>query len=482
MTTPVAATSSTAAVVTRLQPFLAEWIDTQRRAAQVPGVQVAVRLGSELLWSHACGFADLSTGEPLTTRHGFRIASHSKTFTATAVVQLAERGVLRLDDRVRTWVPELEDAPVGEVTLRDLLSHQAGVMRDGEDANFWQLAHPFHDRDSLLRELHKDLVLSPQQHFHYSNLGYSLLGLVIEAATGRGWHEVMLDLVAELRPLTGGPVRLGPEWGVGAQVTMATGHSLPMPLPGRGPTVSEEPRPIAHLDTGAEGAATGFWGTAEAATAWLAAHALGTDRLLSDDSKRLMQRRESTVVEGGVTRWYGLGWLQRELGERHLVGHSGGFPGFITQTWGDPLDGLTVSVFTNRTATPASDWATALVRIIDLGLATASLNGDEVDPDQFGGRFCSSWGTKHLVPIGPRVLDLGVDVADPALIPRRLEVVDPLRLYSPAADGFADFGENTMLTRGPKGSITSVTTTGVTAWPEATYRRKRDALLSGKFL
>ncbi|WP_203569082.1 serine hydrolase domain-containing protein [Aestuariimicrobium ganziense] len=468
---------SVADAVAALRPFLDDWFETQRTKTQVPGVQVAIRDRGDLLYSKAFGLADQASGERLTTRHGFRIASHSKTFTATAVMQQVEEGLLRLDDPLRAWLPELDDTPAGSVTIRELLSHQAGIARDGEDANFWQLDHRFHDRDSLLAELRKDLVLAPQQHFHYSNLGYSALGLVLEAVTGKPWAEVMTTMLDEL-PGDGAPLRLGPEIGVGPKGPMASGHSLPMSMDDAPPT----PVVIAPVNTFAEGAATGFWGTAEGTTTWLAAHALGTDQLLSDASKRLMQRKESTVVEAGQTRWYGLGLIQRKAGDRTLVGHSGGFPGHITQTWVDPVEGLAVAVLTNRLGTMASDWATAVYTLVDKVVGASREEGEPIDPERFAGRFQALWGTTHLVPAGARVVRLGCELADPAQTAVALRVTDDLRLHSPAKDGFADYGEDTVLTRGPSGAITSVTTTGITSWPPAQFRRRLPALLSGERL
>src|SRR3954466_10296972 len=144
----------TAEVAAAIAPYLESWLDHQRRRARVPGVQAAVRVGDRLGLDAPPRVAAVSTGEPLTTGHLFRIASHSKTFTATAVLQLVEAGRMRLDDPIGAHVPELETAgsPVARVTVRELLGHQSGVLRDGEDADFWQLDQPFPDRATLLAE------------------------------------------------------------------------------------------------------------------------------------------------------------------------------------------------------------------------------------------------------------------------------------------------------------------------------------------
>src|SRR3954469_23910398 len=135
----------TAEVAAAAAPHLESWLDHQRRRLRVPGVQAAVRVGDQLVLDTALGVADLTTGQELTPGHLFRIASHSKTFAATAVLQLVEAGRLRLDDPIARWVPALTGTPLAEVTVRELLGHQGGVVRDGRDNDHWQLLQPFPD-------------------------------------------------------------------------------------------------------------------------------------------------------------------------------------------------------------------------------------------------------------------------------------------------------------------------------------------------
>lgn len=473
--------------VTWLEPFLIDWIDTQRLRTGVPGVQVAIRMGADLLSSFAVGWADQPARVPLTTAHAFRIASHSKTFTATAILQLVENRRLRLDDQLGQWVPELADVPAGQVTIRELLSHQAGVLRDGEDANFWQLAKPFNDRDQLIAELSRDLVLDPNTHFHYTNIGYSALGLVIESVTGRSWHDVVLEIAAPIGALVDGDLVFGPDLGHGdAGVEFASGHALPALVAGGsasagGPSALGEIETIAPVNTFAEGSATGCWANAEATTAWLSAHAQGTDLLLSDSSKRLMRRKESIIVEAGQTRWYGLGWIMREIGSRFVIGHSGGFPGHITQTWGDPATGLSVSVLTNRNGSAASEWATTVIKLIDHVIAVVGA-ATEAPDERFAGRFTSLWGSVHLVPVPGVVLALSSEAGDPTAGSVKLTVVDENTLTAEAKDGFSSYGETTRLERDEAGEIVSVTTTGITSWRAEEFERLRPALVSGEHL
>ncbi len=158
-------------------------------------------IGDTVELSTAHGLADVERAVPMTTEHLFRIASHSKTFTSTAVLQLVEQGRLRLDDTAGSWVPYLveQQSPLADVTVRELLSHAGGVYRDSRDGDFWQLRRRFPDRGQL-----RDLLVAPEsavvprsERFKYSNIGYALLGLVIEAASGNDYADQLRHAVVE---------------------------------------------------------------------------------------------------------------------------------------------------------------------------------------------------------------------------------------------------------------------------------------------
>ena len=189
------------------------WLAFQQRYRRVPGVQAAVLVAGEVVLSTAYGVADVATSTQLTTDHLFHVASHSKTFTATVVHQLVAAGRLRLDDSVGQWLPDLAGTPVAGVTVRALLAHGGGVVRDGHDGDFWALYRAFPDADTVLAVARDEgAVLPTNERFKYSNVGYSLLGLVIEAVTGRPYADVVREQVIDrlgLSPTGTGP-RPGP--------------------------------------------------------------------------------------------------------------------------------------------------------------------------------------------------------------------------------------------------------------------------------
>src|SRR5947208_16064223 len=122
--------------------YLPRWLEFQLRHAEQPGCVVAAAAGGEIGLEEAFGLANLDSGEKLTPRHRFRVASHSKSFTAAAIMKLREAGRLTLDDRAGQYVDALHPA-VAEVTIAQLLSHSAGLVRDGADASYFSDRRPF---------------------------------------------------------------------------------------------------------------------------------------------------------------------------------------------------------------------------------------------------------------------------------------------------------------------------------------------------
>ncbi|MGI8415040.1 MAG: serine hydrolase domain-containing protein [Nakamurella sp.] len=401
----------------------------QRGFLRVPGIQAAVRLGGRLMFSGAYGESDLLAGTPLTERHLFRIASHSKTFTSTAIHQLAAMGTVRLDDSEGQWVPELAavDAPLANVTIRALLSHSAGIWRDSGDGDFWQLQRPFPDGDTLLGMLIADgaAVLGPNERFKYSNIGYGLLGRIIEAATGRTYQEHLQDAVVDQLGL----LDTGPEYDPARAADYASGHSAL--------SYNDSRVPIDHVDTRALAAAAGFYSTARDLTDYFSAHCFGDDRLLSDASKRQMQLPvwDTEVAD----RRYALGLAVMKVGDRRMIGHGGGYPGHITCSVVDPHAGLAVSAFTSAIDGPAELLAHHAVKLIDL--AESKPRGDVGATSRFTGRFASLWGVTDIALLGGRLYRLHPAKADLVDDAAELEVVDDRTVRVVGGSGYGSFGE-----------------------------------------
>ncbi|MDO5662415.1 MAG: serine hydrolase domain-containing protein, partial [Brachybacterium sp.] len=282
---PVTATSDPRtridrAAVESVAAILPDWLEDVRTSRRQTGLQAAIWHEGELVAEVAVGAADEPAGIPLATTHRLRIASHSKMFCALAIMCLVDEGRLRLDDRLGERVAELADSPVADRTLRDLLSHSAGLSRDSADSTWWQLARPFPSREELLTIARNGAVQGEAGvHLQYSNIGYGLLGLVIEDVTGRPFPEAVTELVLE--PVGAAPI--GPDLPTDAAGPedldgFAAGHTA---------ALHGERRAVEQIPTHALAAATGFWATA-GAIATFAGEVLCKDALLTPRSLREM--------------------------------------------------------------------------------------------------------------------------------------------------------------------------------------------------
>ncbi|MEV5962038.1 serine hydrolase domain-containing protein [Kribbella sp. NPDC051952] len=452
-------------------PAIESWLDYQRRYLRTPGVQAAIRVGDELVLSTALGHGDEVAGTPLATDHLFRIASHSKTFTATSIMQLVEQGKVRLDDPVAQYVGELAGTALAPVTVRELLGHQGGVIRDGVDKDYWQLMEPFPDRASLIDLCRSDgQVFERNEHFKYTNIGYSLLGLVIESASGSSYGDYVAANIVEPLGLT----RTGAEWDPQRAAEYAAGHTGLLD----GADVREV---IPHVDTRAMAAATGFYSTAEELTTYGAAHFFGADELISDASKRLLQRDESLVnAFGKEIGRYGLGMDIVTIGGRRLVGHSGGYPGHITRTFIDPTDQIVVSVLTNCVGGPAGPLATGVVKLLNLAAeppADTQVPSD-IDASRFCGSFANMMGVLNIALLGGRLIAFFPAAADPVDTFEELQVIDENTLAVVPTAGYGSIGEKVVYSWDADGQPSLVRYGGSTRWPVEVFRARRTAQIA----
>ncbi|CAA9550582.1 MAG: Beta-lactamase class C-like and penicillin binding proteins (PBPs) superfamily [uncultured Thermomicrobiales bacterium] len=466
--------------------YVDSWIEYRVWKLRTPGVQVAVWFDGAIQFSKAYGVSNLETHELLTSSHLFRVASHSKTFTATAIMQLVEAGRLRLDDTAGMWIPELKESgsPLADVTVRELVSHSAGVIRDGIDATFWAHNRPFPEEKALLEmSIQEGVVRQPEATFKYTNIGFSLLGIIISKAAGRTYNEYTTTVIIDKLGLR----NTGPELDEARLSEYAGGHS------GLGSWT--ERRVIPHVDTHAMAAATGFYSTAEDMVHFASAHFFGDDRLISDRSKNEMQRPVWTGQNPDVPQdGYGYGTTVQHYGGHRMVGHSGGYPGHITRTMWDSKEGLAISVLTNAVDGPAEEVAAGILKILDkardvspkMPLSSGLVNSaelpppetphQEIDPDIFTGRFAALWGVTDVCILGGKLFASSPVGPSPMVQPSELAVIDENTLRIMSGSPFASVGELFRYERDADGKTVSLFTGGMRAWPIADYRA-RDRVL-----
>jgi CubicO group peptidase (beta-lactamase class C family) len=229
LSSTVLAQSSTAKVPTtgRANPQLASFdrlLVGFLQERELPGAALAVARNGRLVYARGYGYADQEMKEPVQPNSLFRIASISKPLTAVAVLQLVERGRLRLEDSVFDVLQLAEPTENGvsfderwrRVTILHLLQHRGGWDRDKSfDPMFhsraivkeWKVEPPAKPQDIIRYMLRQPLQFDPGAKEVYSNFGYCLLGRVIEKASGQGYEQYVRKEV--LAPLGIRDMRVG---------------------------------------------------------------------------------------------------------------------------------------------------------------------------------------------------------------------------------------------------------------------------------
>jgi CubicO group peptidase (beta-lactamase class C family) len=173
-------------------------------AGEGPGCTVAVVRDGKLLSAHAYGLADLDHEAPLVPDSVFHVASLSKQFTAFSIVLLEHRGKLSLDDDVRRWIPELPAFGGRRITLRHLLWHTSGLRDQWDllDMAGWRVEEDIVTTPDILALVarQRDLNFDPGAEFYYSNTNYTLLGVIVERASGKSLRKFAEDEI--FRPLS----------------------------------------------------------------------------------------------------------------------------------------------------------------------------------------------------------------------------------------------------------------------------------------
>jgi D-alanyl-D-alanine carboxypeptidase len=286
-------------------------------AAGAPGVIALVRDGGRTLRA-AGGHANLATRRPLRVTDRYRVGSATKTFVATVVLQLAGEGRLDLSDTVERWLPG-QVPNGGAITVRQLLNHTSGLAdyAPDEDDTFIRRVLADRQRTWAPRELVALGTAQPPLHapgarWSYSNTGYIVLGLIVEAATGN-------PLETELRTRLFAPLRLrATSFDSRARITGRHAH-------GYSRIGARRPYDISVLNQSWAGAAGAIASTAGDLARFH--RALFGGRLLRP---RLLAQMRTTVATGSGVQTYGLGLIRMRHPCGTFWGHGGETLGYLS--------------------------------------------------------------------------------------------------------------------------------------------------------
>ncbi|WP_162260318.1 serine hydrolase domain-containing protein [Nocardioides sp. Root190] len=287
-------------------------------AGRLPSVSAAVARGGEPVWQ-GC----VSAMPGVDVHSAYRIGSITKTMTAVLVLQLRDEGRCSLDEPIGRFVPE---AGYAEVTLRELLAHTGGLQSEPVGP-WWERVDGPAVAELLLANDGSGRVAGRGEFFHYSNLGFALLGEAVARLRGQTWWDAVRARVLE--PLAMTATSYGPP------THHAPGHSVDQ----FAHTLSAEP----HADTGAMAPAGQLWSTVADLLRWADFLAAGHPGVLGADTLAEM----ATHAEPADA--YGLGLRLLDVGARAMVGHTGSMPGFQASLFVDRATRDAVAVLTNAT-------------------------------------------------------------------------------------------------------------------------------------
>ncbi len=320
--------------------LLEKWIRAEMEFRNQPGLAIAVVADQALVWSRGFGYADTEKKISMTPQTLFRIASITKTFTSTAILQLRDRGKLQLDDPVvkhLPWFTYKNRFPEGPaVTIRQLLTHTSGLPRESAMPYWTDYKFPTHDEMiALLRS--QESIFEPETRLKYSNLGMAILGEVVAAASGQPYERYIVENI--LKPLKMTSTSVIPRQDQLARYATAYGR--------RRADGTRNAFPL--MDAKALSPAASISSTVEDLGKFASLHML-EGRTTEGQILKGSTLREMHRVQWVQPNWrggYGLGFSVRKLDDRVVYGHGGWVGGNKSQLSISPKEKVAVIVAIN---------------------------------------------------------------------------------------------------------------------------------------
>ncbi|MCH7568639.1 MAG: serine hydrolase [Nanoarchaeota archaeon] len=364
-----------------------KWLGYQKIIKRIPGMSVGIIHKDNIIFSKGYGYENIKTKKPTTDETLYRIASNSKMFTAISIMQLVESEKLRLDDPIVKYLSWLKKDD--GMTIRQLLTHSSGINRDGETSHW--IDDNFPNIKEIKEHVSKGaMTYNPIEKFKYSNLGYSLLGNIIEEVAGKSYDQYVKENIIEKLNLKDTYPDINEE----AENKLATGYGRDIP--------GVEREIFTNPSTNAMVSATGFISNVLDLCKFMSSQFLENDSLLKSQTKKEMQRIQWVEDKGDYSINWGLGYNIWKVEKSKIIGHGGGFAGFTTGVGFDKEKEIGVALLTNASGSNAFELLGGIFHIIN------SVSNQYDSPDQeeskinlekYEGRFHERGGDLEIVEI-----------------------------------------------------------------------------------
>lgn len=347
------------------------WINAQLEYNHLPGLSVGIVHDQELIWSHGFGVADVEKKLPMTPGTVFRIASITKLFTCTAIMQLRDQGKLRLDDPIEQFLPWFKirhrypDAP--PITIRHIMTHTSGLPREAAFP-YWT-DHKFPTLEQIIDALPDQATIYPSEtKWKYSNLGMALLGQIVESASGEKYeHYIQRRILAPLQ-MTSTSVNLTDD----QKNRLATGYGRRLPDGKRKLMPFTDSKGI----TPAANMSSTVADLAKFAMLQFRDGAVAGEQILKGSTLREMQRVH--WLQPSWNSGWGLGFSIWHRDNRTFFGHGGWVAGYRTQLLVSPAEKIAVIVMSNAEDGSPSFFANKIFDVVAPAIKKAVAPSAEV--------------------------------------------------------------------------------------------------------
>jgi serine beta-lactamase-like protein LACTB, mitochondrial len=304
-------------------------ISAEMSRQNIPGLSVAIVTDRKLRWSNGYGLADLENNVPAKSATVYRLGSISKSITAIAVMQLAERGKLDLDAPIQKYCPAFPQKQ-WPITARQLLGHLAGVRHYKGEAEFLSTRHYSSVVEGM--DVFKDdpLLHEPGTKYFYTTHGYSILGCAVEGASGMKFADYVLANI--FKPAGMDTMRVDDVFEI-----------IPNRAQGYYKNQSGQLRNSTLADTSYKIPGGGFCSTVIDLARF--AIAVQTAALVKQGTLEQMWTRQKTL--DGKETSYGLGWGLSERNGLKEIQHGGAQQRVTTNLYMIPEKGLAVALMVN---------------------------------------------------------------------------------------------------------------------------------------
>jgi D-alanyl-D-alanine carboxypeptidase len=421
--------------------LMSAWIEWQLAYAGLPGLSIGIVYDQELIWARGFGFAHPDKRIPATPTTLYRIASISKTFTATAVLQLRDRGLLHLDDPVEkhlSWF-KLRSNVSGSppVTIRHLITHTSGLPREA-DSWYWtdaQFPTRAEVREGLTRQ---DQLLRPETQWKYSNLALALAGEVVEAVSKEKFADFMQRHI--LKPLGMAATRV--ESPAPDDPALAAGFGRRYPNGRRAPNLYSDLKgmiPCGNMTCSVEDLSKFVMLQFRDGPA-------GGAQILKGDTLREMQRVH--WLHSDWQQGWGLGFAILRQRDVTYVRHGGWVSGFRSEIRLSPAQKVGVVVLTSADDGNPDMYAEKVFQWVAPALSEAAAGPAKRRPQsnpnlqRYSGRFRDQWSDLQVLVANGELVAINLSHPDPIAAMLRLIPTSEHHFRVETADMYGPHGED----------------------------------------